>query len=45
MRVTRKINSAKALSSKYFAIFRGETEHSVIHLSIGKDYPVFAIAL
>jgi hypothetical protein len=50
MRVICKLNTGKALRQKtlpstYFAAFRGESEETVFHVSIGKEYPVFAIAL
>ncbi len=43
MRVVCRANVGKALAPKYFK--EGYTPESVFHLAIGKDYPVFGIAL
>ena len=43
MRVTCTSNLGKALPSKYFDL--GYTEESVFDVSVGKEYPVFGIAL
>jgi hypothetical protein len=50
MRVICRLNTGKALRQKplppkYFTAFRGETEETVFHVSIGKEYEVFAMAL
>jgi hypothetical protein len=49
MRLLCKINTGKALrqqpfSPAYFAAFRGETDETIFHVVIGKEYPVFAMA-
>lgn len=43
MRVTCRFNLGKALPSKYLEL--GYTEESMFDVSIGKEYPVFAMAL
>jgi len=45
MQVRCKINTGNALPPKYFDVFRGESKQTVYHISIGKEYVVFAIAL
>ena len=39
------MNAGKGLPATHFQVFRGETEQTVFHVSIGKSYPVFAMAL
>jgi hypothetical protein len=45
MRVKCRINDGRYLSKKYFAASRPESERTVYHVSIGKEYQVFAMGL
>ena len=45
MRVKCEINNGRYLSGKYFAAFRAESERTLYHVSIGKEYWVFAMAV
>jgi hypothetical protein len=49
MKVLCRFNTGKAVRQKklpptYFAAFHGESEETIFNVSIGKEYPVFAIA-
>jgi hypothetical protein len=45
MQVRCKINTGNALPPKYFEVSRRESKQTVYHISMGKEYTVFAIAL
>lgn len=45
MRVICRANTGKALTKKHFSIFQGETEHTEFHVTVGKQYLIYAMAI
>jgi hypothetical protein len=44
MHIVCRANNAKALPPKHFVVFRGDSEQTIFHVSVGAEYFVYAMA-